>query len=194
MDGPNVIVKFYDVFIAKNKNNFIIPLWILASATSAWSDSVVVAETRRFFLTSSFLLEKISQICIKLPKNTTTFTSTNEEHYFITSILCFNMNKRQSQCIYNVKQRGNAASGMSVAQSRSTTEIATEKSLTQFHDFQSKSATPSGRFYKSRWFQSHKLQQGILKESICRCLLGILLLTVSSVTHIYGTNIMETLL
>ena len=35
MDGPNFSVKFYVVFIAKNKYNFIISLWILALATSA---------------------------------------------------------------------------------------------------------------------------------------------------------------
>ena len=75
------------------------------------------------------------------------------------------MNKRKSQRIYNIKQRGNAASGMSVAQSRSTTKIVAEKSLTQIDYFQSKTTTPSSRFYKNGWFQSHKLQQGILKES-----------------------------
>ena len=75
------------------------------------------------------------------------------------------MNKRKSQRIYNIKQRGNAASGMSIAQSRSTTKIVAEKSLTQIDYFQSKTTTPSSRFYKNGWFQSHKLQQGILKES-----------------------------
>ena len=75
------------------------------------------------------------------------------------------MNKRQSQRIYDIKQRGNATSGMSVAQSGWTTEIATEKSLIQLDYFQSKTTTPSGRFYKNGWFQSHKLQHCILKES-----------------------------
>ena len=83
------------------------------------------------------------------------------------------MNKGQSQLIYNIKQRGNAASGMSVAHSRSTPEIATEKFLTQLDYFQSKTTTPSGRFYKNGWFQSHKLQQGILKESKTPSLLFI---------------------
>ena len=82
---------------------------------------------------------------------------------------------------------------MSVAQSRSTTEIATEKPLTQLDNFQSKTTTPSGRFYKNGCFELHKLQQGILEESKTPSLLFILLLIVSSVTHIYGTNIMETL-
>ena len=72
---------------------------------------------------------------------------------------------------------------MSVAQSRSTTEIATEEPLTQLDNFQSKTGC----------FELHKLQQGILEESKTPSLLFILLLMVSSVTHIYGTNIMETL-
>ena len=54
---------------------------------------------------------------------------------------------------------------MSIAQSRSMTRIATEKSLTQFDYFQSKTTMPSSRFCKNGWFQSHNLQQGILKES-----------------------------
>ena len=83
------------------------------------------------------------------------------------------MNKRQSQRIYNIKQREDAASGISVAQSRSMTEIATEKSLTQFDYFRSKTTTPSGRFYKNGWLQSHKLQQGVLKESKTPSLLFI---------------------
>ena len=83
------------------------------------------------------------------------------------------MNKRQNQRILNIKQRENAASGMSVAQSRSMTEIATEKSLTQFDYFRSKTTTPSGRFYKNGWFQLHKLQQGVLKESKTPSLLFI---------------------
>ena len=62
---------------------------------------------------------------------------------------------------------------LSVAHSRSTTETVTEKSLTQLHYFQSKTATPSGRFYKNGWFQSHKLRQGILKESKTPSLLFI---------------------
>ena len=62
---------------------------------------------------------------------------------------------------------------MSVAQSRSMTEIATEKSLTQFDYFRSKTTTPSGRFYKNGWFQLHKLQQGVLKESKTPSLLFI---------------------
>ena len=75
------------------------------------------------------------------------------------------MNKRQNQRIYNIKQRGNEASGMSAAQSRSTMEIASEKSLTQFNYFRSKRTTPSSRFCKNGWFRSHKLQQNILRES-----------------------------
>ena len=62
---------------------------------------------------------------------------------------------------------------MSVVQSRPTTEIATEKSLTQFDYFQSKTTTSSGRCYKNGWFQSHKLHQGILKESKTPSLLFI---------------------
>ena len=62
---------------------------------------------------------------------------------------------------------------MSVAQSSSMMEIATEKSLTQFNYFRSKTTTPSGRFYKNGWFQSHKLQQGVLKESKTPSLLFI---------------------
>ena len=54
---------------------------------------------------------------------------------------------------------------MSVAQSKSTTEIASEKSLTQFDYLRSKTTTPSSRFYKSGWFHSHKLQQDILRKS-----------------------------
>ena len=83
------------------------------------------------------------------------------------------MNKRQNQRILNIKQSENAASGMFVAQSRSMMEIATEKSLTQFDYFRSKTTTPSGRFYKNGWFQLHKLQQGVLKESKTPSLLFI---------------------
>ena len=61
---------------------------------------------------------------------------------------------------------------MSVAQSRSTTEIATEKSLTQFDYFRSKATTSSG-WFKNGWFQLHKLQQVILKESKTPLLLFI---------------------
>ena len=78
------------------------------------------------------------------------------------------MNKRQSQ---RIKQRGNAASEMFVAPSRSSMEIATEKPMTQLDFFQSKTATPNGPFYKNGWFHSHKLQQGILKESKIQSLL-----------------------
>ena len=75
------------------------------------------------------------------------------------------MNKRNSQRIYNIKQGRNVSSGMSVVQSKSTTEIASEKSLTQFDYLRSKTTTPSSRFYKSGWFHSHKLQQDILRKS-----------------------------
>ena len=37
--------------------------------------------------------------------------------------------------------------------------------MTQFDYFRSDTTTPSGQFYKNGWFQSHKLQQGVLKES-----------------------------
>ena len=83
------------------------------------------------------------------------------------------MNKKQNHRIINIKQRENVASGMSVAQSRSMTEIATEKLLTQFDYFWSKATTPSARFYRNGWFQSHKLQQGVLKESNAPSLLFI---------------------
>ena len=62
---------------------------------------------RMLFLTSSFLPDKNSQICIKIALRTTTFTSTNKKHHFITSIICSNMNKRHSQHIYNIKQSRN---------------------------------------------------------------------------------------
>ena len=83
------------------------------------------------------------------------------------------MNKRQNQRILNIKQRENATSRMSFAPSRSMTETGTEKSLTQFDYFRSKTTTPTGRFYKNGWFQSHKLQQGVLKESKTPSLLFI---------------------
>ena len=83
------------------------------------------------------------------------------------------MNKRNSQRIYNIKQGRNVSSGMSVAQSRSTTEIASEKLLAQFDYLRSKTTTPSRRFYKNRWFHSHKLQQGILIKSKTPSLLFI---------------------
>ena len=94
-----------------------------------------------------------------------TFTSTNKKHHSITSIIRSNMNKRNSQHIYNIKQGRNVSSGMSVIQSKSTTEIASEKSLTQFDYLRSKTTTPSSRFYKNGWFHSHKLQQDILRKS-----------------------------
>ena len=75
------------------------------------------------------------------------------------------MHKRNSQRIYNIKQGRKVSSGMSVVQSKSTTEIASEKSLTQFDYLRSKTTTPSSRFYKSGWFHSHKLQQDILRKS-----------------------------
>ena len=75
------------------------------------------------------------------------------------------MNKRNSQRIYNIKQGRNVSSGMSVPQSRSTEEIASEKSLTQFDYHRSKITTPSSRFYKNAWFHSHKLQQDISTET-----------------------------
>ena len=37
--------------------------------------------------------------------------------------------------------------------------------MTQFDYLRSKTTTPSSRFYKSRWFHSHKLQQDILRKS-----------------------------
>ena len=67
--------------------------------------------------------------------------------------------------MYNIKQGTNVSSEMSVAQSRSTTEITSEKSLTQFDYLRSKTTTPSSRFYKNGWFHSHKLQQDILRKS-----------------------------
>ena len=120
---------------------------------------------KTLFLTSSFLLDKIGQICSKITLKASTFTSTNKKHHFITSIIRSNMNERYSQRIYNIKQGRNVSSGMSVAQSRSTTEIASEKLLAQFDYLRSKTTTPSRRFYKNRWFHSHKLQQGILIKS-----------------------------
>ena len=117
------------------------------------------------FLTSSFLLDKISQICSKITLKASTSTSTNKKHHFITSIIRSNMHKRNSQRIYNIKQGRNVSSGMSVVQSKSTTEIASGKSLTQFDYLRSKTTTPSSRFYKNGWFHSHKLQQDILRKS-----------------------------
>ena len=83
------------------------------------------------------------------------------------------MNKRNSQCIYNIKQGRNVSSGMSVAQSRSTTEITSEKSLTQFDCLRFKTTTSSSRFYKNGRFHSHKLQQDILRKSKTSLLLLI---------------------
>ena len=119
----------------------------------------------RRFLTSSFLLDKISQICSKITLKTSSFTSTNKKHHFITSNVRSNMNKRNSQRIYNIKQGRNVSSEMSVVQSKSTTEIASEKSLTQFDYLRSKRTTPSSRFYKNGWFHWHKLQQDISRKS-----------------------------
>ena len=45
--------------------------------------------------------------------------------------------------------------------------------MTQFDYFRSETTTPSSRFYKNGWFQSHKLQQGVLKESKTPSLLFI---------------------
>ena len=64
--------------------------------------------------------------------------------------------------MYNIKQDRNVSSNMSVAQSRSTMEITSEKSFTQFDYLRSKATTPSSRFYKNGWFHLHKLQQDIL--------------------------------
>ena len=72
------------------------------------------------------------------------------------------MNKRNSPRMYNIKQDRNVSSDMSVAQSRSTTEITSEKSFTQFDYLRSKTTTPSSRFYKNGWFHLRKLQQDIL--------------------------------
>ena len=98
--------------------------------TNSWQCSDCRGKT--LFLTSSFLLDKISQICSKITLKTSTFTSTNKKHHFITSIIRSNMNKRNSQRIYNTKQSRSVSSGMTVDQSRSTTEIASDKSFTQF--------------------------------------------------------------
>ena len=75
------------------------------------------------------------------------------------------MNKRNSQRIYNIKQGRNVSSEMPFVQSKSTTGIASEKSLTQFDYLRSKRTTPSSQFYKNGWFHWHKLQQDILRKS-----------------------------
>ena len=142
---------------------------------------------------SSFLLDNISQICSKITLKTSTFTSTNKKHHFITSIIRSNMNRRNSQRIYNIKQGRNVSSGMPLGQSRSTTEIASDKLFIQLDYLRSKTAMPSSRFYKNGWFHSYKLQQDILRKSKTPSLLliGILLLTVSSFILIYETNTVE---
>ena len=96
-------------------------------------------------------------MCNKITLKASTLTSTKQKDHFITSIIRSNMNKRNSQRIYNIKQSRNVSSGMSVVQSKSTTEIASEKSLTQFDPLRSKTPTLSSRFYKDGWFHSHKL-------------------------------------
>ena len=62
---------------------------------------------------------------------------------------------------------------MSIVQSKSATEIASEKSLTQFDYIQSKTTTLSSRFYKNGWFNSDKLQQDKLRKSKAASLLLI---------------------
>ena len=75
------------------------------------------------------------------------------------------MNRRNSQCIYNIKQDRNVSSGMSVVQSKWISEIASEKSLTQFDYLRSKTTTPSSQFHKNGWFHLHELQQDLLRKS-----------------------------
>ena len=142
---------------------------------------------------SSFLLDKISQICSKITLKTFTFTSTNKKHHFITSIIRSNMNKRNSQRIYNIKQGRNVSSGMSVASQdrrRKLLQINHLFSLITSDRKQQRRAVDST---KNGWFHSHKLQQDILRKSKTPSLLliGILLLTVSSFIFIYETNTME---
>ena len=54
---------------------------------------------------------------------------------------------------------------MSVVQSKSISEIASDKSLTQFDYLRSKTTTSSSQFYKNGWFHLHELQQDILRKS-----------------------------
>ena len=100
------------------------------------------------------------------------------------------MNKRNSQRIYNIKQGRNVSSEMPVVQSKSTTEIASEKSLTQFDYIRSKRTTPSSRFYKNGWFHWYKLQQDILRKSkkLSLLLIGDSIAYGLSVILIYGKN------
>ena len=101
------------------------------------------------------------------------------------------MHKRNSQCIYNIKQGRNVSSGMSAVQSKSTTEIASEKSLTQFDYLRYKITTLSSQFYKNGRFHSHKLQQDILRKSKTLTLLLIgeyIAYSFNRYPHIWGKH------